>query len=120
MLQRYDLDRNDKANRFSIKEYAVLETKSRKRNDYKPIGQDYSLLHEVSYDSDMIRVAIKEGQQALIAVLRTGDFFPISPCVEILAKSVIELFNGKSDPAFEMFFDDRTLLSTYEEKKGTG
>ena len=120
MLQRYDLDRNDRANRFSIKEYAVLETKSRKRHDYRPTGQDYALIHEVSYDSDNIRAAIKDGQKALIALIRTGDFFPIYPCVKIIAKGIVKLFNGQSDPAFELFFDDRTLLFTYEEEKDTG
>lgn len=114
MLQRYDLDRNDRANRFSIKEYAVLETKSHKRSDYKPVGQDYSLIHEISYDSDTLRDAIQEGQKVLISVLRSGDFFPIFPCAKIIARRVTELFDGKSDPALELFFDDRTLLSSYE------
>ena len=116
MLQRYEFAKNDGTNRFSIKEFAVLETKSHKRNDYKPIRQDYSLLHEVSFDSDKIRAAIKEGQQELILVLRSGDFFPISPCVEIIADKVTDIFNGNSEPTYEMFFDDRTLLSTYEEE----
>ena len=114
MLQRYDLAKNDQTNRLSIKEYAVLETKSHKRNDYKPVRQDYRLIHEVSYDSDLIRAAIKEGQKALISKLRSGDFFPISPCVENIAQKVTEVFNGTSESTFEMFFDDRTLLSTYE------
>ena len=107
MLQRYDITRNDQTNRLSIKEFAVLETKSRKRDAFKPIKKDYSLLHEVSYDSDMIRAAIGEGQKALI--------FPIYPCAEILAEKVTGLFNGNSEPDLEVFFDDRTLLSTFEE-----
>ncbi len=116
MLQRYDMSRNDLTNRLSIKEFAVLETKSHKRNNYQPIQKNYSLLHEVSFDNDIIRSAIKEGQKALISVLRSGDFFPISPCVELIAKSVTDLFNGTSESNFEMFFDDRTLLSTYVEE----
>ena len=116
MLQRYDMVKNDRTNRLSIKEFAVLETKSHKRNNYQPIQKNYSLLHEVSFDNDIIRSAIKEGQKALISALRSGDFFPISPCVELIAKSVTDLFNGKSESNFEMFFDDRTLLSTYVEE----
>lgn len=116
MLQRYDLARNDQTNRLSIKEFAVLETKSHKRNDYKPSRQDYSFIHEVLYDSDSIRAAIKGGQKALISELRSGDFFPIYPCAEMIATRVTELFNGDPNSAFEMFFDDRTLLSTYEEE----
>jgi hypothetical protein len=117
MLQRYDMAINDRTNRLSIKEFAVLETKSHKRNNYQPIQKNYSLVHEVSFDNDIIRAAIKEGQKALISALRSGDFFPISPCIERIAKTVTDLFNDKLAPNFEMFFDDRTLLSTYVEEK---
>lgn len=116
MLQRYDITRNDQTNRLSIKEFAVLETKSRKRDAFKPIDKDYSLLHEVSFDGDKIRVAIEEGREALISELRSGDFFPIYPCAEIIAERVTGLFNGDTEPGLEMYFDDRTLLSTFEEE----
>jgi hypothetical protein len=116
MLQRYEIDRNDQTNRLSIKEFAVLEKKSHKNHNYRPIKDDYSLIHEVSYDSEIIRAAITEGQNALISELRCGDFFPIYPCVEIIAERVTGLFNGKKDPVSEVFFDDRTLLSTHDEE----
>ncbi len=116
MLHRYDIAINDQTNCLSIKEFAVLETKTRTRDNYKPTKKDYSLIHEVSYDSDIIRAAIGKGQKALISELRSGDFFPIYPCVEIIAKRVTVLFNGNSEPAFEMFFDDRSILSTYNEE----
>ena len=115
MLQRFDIARDMQTNCISIKEFAVLETKSHKRHDYKPAVNDYTLIHEVSYDGDVIQAAIKEGQKALISELRTGDFFPVYPCVELLADSVTALLNGNSAPLFEVFFDDRTVLSTYEE-----
>ena len=115
MLQRYDIARDDLTNRLSIKEFAVLDTKSHKRNNYQPIQKNYSLIHEVSFDGDVIRGAISEGQRALISALRSGDFFPIYPCVELIAKRVTDLFNGTAEPVFEMFFDDRTLLSTYDQ-----
>ncbi|MEJ2286123.1 MAG: hypothetical protein P8X85_21305 [Desulfobacterales bacterium] len=115
MLQRYDIARDDRTNRLSIKEFAVLDTKSHRRNNYQPIQKTYSIIHEISFDGDVIRAAINEGQKALISALRSGDFFPIYPCVELIAKRVTELFNGNSESAFEMFFDDRTLLSTYDE-----
>ena len=115
MLQRYDIAMDDRTNRLSIKEFAVLDTKSHRRNNYQPIQKTYSIIHEVSFDGDVIRTAINEGQKALISTLRSGDFFPIYPCVELIAKRVTELFNGTLESASEMFFDDRTLLSTYEE-----
>ena len=116
MLQRYDISKNDQTNRLSIREFAVLETKSRRRDSYKPIKKDYSLLHEVSFDGDIIRAAIIEGQKALISELRSGDFFPIYPCVKIIAETVTGLFNGNTEPDSEVFFDDKTLLSTYNEE----
>ena len=116
MLQRYDIARMDQTNRLSIKEFAVLEIKSHKRNSNQPIQTDYSLIHEVSFDGDVIRAAINEGQNALISELRSGDFFPIYPCAEIIADRVTGLFNGNPDPVSEVFFDDRMLLSTYNEE----
>ncbi len=115
MLQRYDIARIDQSNRLSIKEFAVLEIKSHKRNSYQPIQKDYSLIHEVSFDGDVIRAAIQEGRKALVSELRSGDFFPIYPCIELIAERVTVLFNGCPEPDFKVFFDDRILLSTYVE-----
>ena len=114
MLQRYNVARDDQTNRLSIKEYAVLDTKSHRRNNYQPIQKTYSIVHEVSFDCDAIRAAISEGQKALISTIRSGDFFPIYSCIELIANRVTELFNGTSQTAIEVFFDDRTLLSTYD------
>ena len=115
MLQRYDIAMDNRTNRLSIKEFAVLDSKSHRRNNYQPIQKTYSIVHAVSFDADVIRTAISDGQKALISALRTGDFFPIYPCIELIAKRVTELFNGASESAIELFFDDRTLLSTYDE-----
>ena len=117
MLHRYDIARDDQTNRLSIREFAVLETKSRRRDSYKPIPKDYSLISEVSYDGDVIRAAIGKGLEKLISALRTDNFFPIYPCAEIIAETITGLFNGNTAPDSEVFFDDRSLLSTYNEEK---
>jgi hypothetical protein len=70
----------------------------------------------VSYDGDIIRAAIQEGSEALISELRSDDFFPIGSCAKIIAERVTGLFNGNTEPDSEVFFDDRTVLSTYNEK----
>ncbi len=116
MLQRYDITMSDKTNRLSIKEFAVLETKTRTRDKYEPLKTDYSLLHEVSYDVDMLSAAIKDGSEALISELRTGDFFPIGSCAKIIAEKVTGFLDGNPEPISEVYFDDRTLLSTYEQE----
>ena len=71
-------------------------------------------MHEVSYDVDIIRAAIEEGSEALISELRSDDFFPIGSCSKILAERVTGLFNSNTAPVSKVFFDDRTLLSTYD------
>ena len=116
MLQRYDISLDGDANRLSIKEFAVIGRKLRKREYYDHTQESYSLIHEVSYDGDIIRAAIQEGSEALISELRSDDFFPIGSCAKIIAERVTGLFNGNIEPVSEVFFDDRTLLSTYNEK----
>ena len=111
MLQRYDLSMNAETNRLSIKEFAVIERQFRKRDSYEPTKENFSLMHEAVYDGDYIREAIYNGNAALISALRSDNFFPISSCVELIAERVIELFNGNTDSFFELFFDDRILLS---------
>jgi hypothetical protein len=107
---------DDETNRLSIREFAVIGRKPRKSEYYDFKLENFSLIHEVSYDGDMIRAAIQEGAEALISELRTNDFFPIGSCAQLIAEKVTGLCNGNTDPDSELFFDDRSLLSTYNEK----
>ena len=111
MLQRFDIVRDDQTNRLSIKEFAFLKTKSHRRDDWTPINKDYSLVSEVSYNSDKIRAAIKVGQAALIMALRTANFFPVFSCAEAIAQKVTALFDGNAESASEVYFDDRSILA---------
>ncbi len=116
MLQKYDISMNNDTNRLSIREFAVIGRKPRKSDHYDFTLQNFSLIHEVTYDVDIIRAAIQEGSEALISELRSDDFFPIGSCAKIIAERVTGLYNGNTEPVSEVFFDDRTLLSTYNEK----
>ena len=116
MLQRYEIAMNNQTDRLFIKEYAVLETKSRFRDNYKPIEKDYSLIHEVSYDGSIIHSAIKEGKESLISALRSDDFFPIYTLAEIIAEEVTNLIDGNLGHFSELFFDDRSLISGDDEE----
>ncbi len=111
MLQRYDISMDGKANRLSIKEFAVLGRKSRKRDYSNSAEENYSLIHEETYDIDIIRKAINTGRGALITELRSDDFFPIHSCVKIIAEKVMELLDGDSATFSELFFDDTTLFA---------
>ncbi len=116
MLQRYDISMDNDTNRLSIREFAVIGRKPRKSEYYDFALKNFSLIHEVTYDVDIIRAAIQEGSEALISELRSDAFFPIESCAKIIAEKVTDLFNGNTEPVTEVFFDDRTLLSTYNEK----
>ena len=116
MLQKYNIVMDDQADRLSIKEYAVLDTKSRKRIYYSFGEQDYSLIYEVSFEGDVIRAAIKTGQKALISALRTEDFYPVGSCATIIAERVTGLINGDAELESEIVFDDRTLIESFGQE----
>ena len=116
MLQRYDISMDNDTNQLSIKEFAAIGRKPRKSDYYNITLENFSLIHEVSYDADIIRAAIQKGSEALISELRSDDFFPIDSCSKVIAESVTSLFNSDTEPVSEVFFDDRTLLSTYNEE----
>jgi len=116
MLQRYDISMDNDNNQISIREFAAIGRKPRKSQFYNFTQENFSLIHEVSYDVDIIRAAIQEGAEALIAELRSDDFFPIDPCTKVIAEKVTGLFDSDTEPFSEVFFDDRSLLSTYNEE----
>ena len=116
MLQRYDISMDSDTNLLSIKEFAAIGRKPRKSEYYDLTKEKFSLMHEVTYDVDTIRAASQEGSEALISELRSDDFFPIGSCTKILAEKVTGLFNSDTEPVSEVFFDDRTLLSSYNEE----
>ena len=116
MLQRYDISMDNDTNRLSIKEFAVIGRKPRKSEYYDYTLETFSLIHEVSYDGDRIRAAIQEGAEALISEIRSPAFYPIGSCAEVIAETVTGYLNGNTDPVSEVFFDDRTLLSTFINK----
>jgi hypothetical protein len=107
---------DDDTDRLSIKEFAVIGRKPRKSDYYNMALENFSLIHEVTFDADTIRAAIKEGSEALISELRSDDFFPIGSCSKVIAEKVTGFLNGDAEPVSEVYFDDRTLLSTYNEE----
>jgi hypothetical protein len=107
---------DDDTNRLSIKEFAVIGRKPRKSDYYNMALENFSLVHEVTFDVDMIRAAIQKGSEALISELRSDDFFPVGSCSKIIAEKVTGFFNADAEPVSEVYFDDRTLLSTYNEE----
>lgn len=115
MLQRYHISMDSKANRLLIEEFSILGRIPRKPEYYEPGKEKYSFVHQVTYDGDVIRAAIDEGMEALVAELRSDDFFPIRSCAEMIAGKVIALFEDNAAPFYEVFFDDLALFGTEDE-----
>jgi hypothetical protein len=116
MLQRYDIWLNEDENRLSIREFAAIGRLLRRKENYDHTQENYSLIHEVSWDGDLIRDAIKVGQDALISELRSDDFFPTHSCAKMMAREVTNIFKDNPESVFKMYFDDRSTLSGYNEK----
>ena len=72
--------------------------------------------HYRAYLTEEGHAAIEAGSEALISALRSDNFFPISAFAKIIAERVTGLLNGNTEPVSELFFDDRTLLSSYNEQ----
>ena len=102
-------------NRLKIREYAILTRIPKNAMALKPQKQNYSLLGQETYDSDIIETSINRGKHALVAALRTNNFFPIEPYADKIAESVMALYNSADDDSTELFFDDADLLPMPEE-----
>ncbi len=111
MLQRYDISMDFEANCLSIKEFAVLERISRKLKNYETKDNKFSMIQNVTYNGDTIRLAMNEGKGALISAIRSNDFFPIRSSVDIIVERVIQLFEDHSNLCSEVIVDDRDQLT---------
>ncbi len=95
---------------LTIKEFAATKRVSH-QSDFTVLGDsDFLLLHIQTYDSEAIQLAISDGKEALITRLRNDDFFPVRPCAEVIADTVMDLFGNLEESFVEIFFDDRESI----------
>lgn len=115
MLQKYRISIDRKTNELVIKEFAVTK-RVLKDSDYAQLNQeDFLLLNKEAYDSEEIESAVAGGKEVLISELRSDYFYPISPCADVIADNVIDLYENEEPAPIEFFFDDRDLLDVDEE-----
>jgi len=105
MKQQYLIAKNEAKQELIIREFAELDKEL------------LSLLCEETYSADAIKSAIAEGEDALIAVLRTPNMYPISTYVKKIAEAVVALFKKKGDQSTEVFFNDMDLLGSPPQKQ---
>ena len=109
MKQKYTIVKDDKNNQLIIREFAELDK------------EILSLLCEETYDSKVIRAAIRSGPEKLISALRTNNLYPPGIFARKIAQTVKELYATKGQESADLFFNDLELLaveSAPEPKKG--
>ncbi len=105
MKQKYEISISYKKNELTIKEFAELE-----KIDI------YTLLCEEIYDAENIKSAMSEGKKALIAAIRTINFYPPALYVEKIAEAIKKLYSSKKDQSVELFFNDLNFMSKDHKK----
>ena len=111
MRQKYVISRNDAKNKLKIREYAITNKDLKKVASSMLQKGNFSFLCEETYESEIIVSSISKGMNALIAILRTHNIFPIEPYAIKIAESVMALYNSSEDGSMELFFDDADLLA---------
>ncbi len=111
MRQKYVISRNGTQNELKIREYAILDKNLNKVESPMLQRVDFSFLCEETYESEIIKNSISKGMNALVAVLRTDNIFPIEPYATRIAESVMTLYDSSEDDSVELFFDDVDLVS---------
>ena len=111
MRQKYVISRDGVKNKLKIREYAIIDKTLKKVVTSMLQKESYSFLCEETYESDIIVSSISKGMDALVAILRTHNIFPIQPYAIQIAESVTELYNSSEDDPVELFFDDVDLIS---------
>jgi hypothetical protein len=102
MRQKYVILKNDEKNELILRAFTEID------------NTGLVLACEETYDEKIIKSTIPKGKNALISILRTQNIYPPGLYAEIIAESVMELYNSKNINTKELLFDDMTFL-----KKGT-
>jgi hypothetical protein len=111
MRQKYVISRDGAKNKLKISEYAIIDKNLKKVASSMLQKGDFSFLCEETYESEIIVSSISKGMNALVAILRTHNMFPIEPYSTKIAESVMALYNSSENGSVELFFDDIDLIS---------
>ena len=76
----------------------------------------YTLLCEEIYDAENIKSAMSEGKKALIAAIRSINFYPPALYAEKIAETIEKLYSSKKDQSVELFFNDLAFMSKDHKK----
>ncbi|RJP86746.1 MAG: hypothetical protein C4518_13350 [Desulfobacteraceae bacterium] len=106
MRQKYLIIHDAAKHNLKIREYAVIDKSLEKTHTSMLRHDDYCLLYEENYDSAIIVNSISNGMSDLVATLRTRNLFPVAPKADLIAQSVISLYDSAKNSSVELFFND--------------
>lgn len=109
MRQKYVISKDGAKNKLKIREYAIID-KNLKKVAFSVVKKGTFLCKE-TYESEIVVSSISKGMNALVAILRTHNIFPIEPNATKIAESVMALYSSSEDGLVELIFDDVDLLS---------
>ena len=116
MKQKYRIWKNVKGKNLHIQEYAVLSADSRKQRLPGLQDEDFSLLCEQVYEAEEVKKASSKGKDELILFLRNQHFYPIGVYMNLIADTVIEMYESKGEQNENLIFDDKVhMLGELEE-----
>ena len=116
MKQKFHIQKSLQKEELLIQEYAVIQSDLRKRNNAVIQEEDFALLCEQTYDIRNLKSSISEGRTALIAELRTQNFFPIGFYINKIAGKIMEMLSVNGDQSAVLIFDDREYFFVKQEK----
>ena len=115
MKQRYFISRDEKTNELTIEEYALVAGNPKAYEISGLTPDDFTLLCIETYEGKKIRKAITEGKDALVSTLRTDNLYPISIYADLIADSVMEIYDKKENICKELLFDDLDLIESFQD-----
>lgn len=106
MLQKFEIIKENSQKQLKIREYAVIDKRLKNVGVALLRPEDYSLLHEETYDTRDIKSAISNGLIDLVSALRTPFFFPNAKNIATIAETVVQLYDAKNKKSVELIFKD--------------
>ena len=104
MKQKYVVLLDNETGKLAIQEYAELDKEM------------LSLLCEETYDTEVIKAAMKKGRSTLIQALRTHNMYPPGTYTERIADTIVQLFQSGANTSAEIFFEERKMLGAMDEE----
>jgi hypothetical protein len=111
MRQKFCIARDLHKKALIIQEYAIIGGGTSGREGGGALDESFSLLCEQAYSAEAVQSAIPKGKDALVALLRNRNFFPIGLYMDKIAEAVSGLFgNAGAGHSMDLIFDDADQL----------